>query len=241
MDAGGQIYLVTGNGDLDGVSNFGQSVVRLNPHRSLAVEDWFSPDGWEFLNEEDQDFGSCGAVLIPGTHLLIAGGKDGVIYLLDRNSLGRTYPGNPGAVQSFPAIGFGIFGMALWNRPGAPLVYLQGASGVLRAFALWGGRFVTDPVAERSVERGVPYQGMAISADGDDLQSGILWVASSDDVLHAYNAADVSEELWNSELNYERDQLGTFAKFASPTVASGKVYVPTFANQLVVYGLLPAQ
>jgi len=240
-DASGQIYLVTGNGDLDGVSNFGQSVVRLNPQRGLAVDDWFSPDAWEYLNEEDQDFGSCGAVLIPGTNLLIAGGKDGNIYLLDRNSLGRTYPGNPGAVQSFPAIGFGIYGMALWTRPDAAIVYVRAASGVLRAFALRGGRFVTDPIAERRSEPGVPYQGMAVSADGDDLESGILWVASSDDVLHAYNAADITQELWNSDLRYERDELGTFSKFASPTVANGKVYAPTFANQLVVYGLLPAR
>jgi len=241
VDAGGQIYLVTGNGDMDGVSNFGQSVVKLNPHRGLAVEDWFSPDAWADLNEDDRDFGSSGAVLVPGTHLLIAGGKDGIIYLLDRNSLGRTYPGNLGAVQKFPAIGFGIFGMALWNRSDTPIMYLQGARGILRAFALSGGHFVTDPVAERRVEPGVPYQGMAVSADGDDLQSGILWVAAADDVLHAYRAADISQELWNSDLNFERDQLGSFSKFASPTVANGRVYVPTFGNQLTVYGLLPAQ
>jgi hypothetical protein len=57
--------------------------------------------------------------------------------------------------------------------------------------------------------------------------------------LHAFDALNVSQELWNSDMQARRDTLGSFTKFANPTVANGKVYVPTASNQVVVYGLLP--
>ena len=55
--------------------------------------------------------------------------------------------------------------------------------------------------------------------------------------LHAVDALDLTHELWNSDLAAERDQLGAFAKFVAPTIANGRVYVPTFSNELAVYGL----
>lgn len=58
-------------------------------------------------------------------------------------------------------------------------------------------------------------------------------------VLRAFDATDVSKELWNSLQDATRDDLGNFAKFSPPTVVNGKVYLPTFSNQLVIYGLLP--
>jgi hypothetical protein len=87
---------------------------------------------------------------------------------------------------------------------------------------------------------------MTISADGDRENSGILWETTGDyhsgtpGILHAYDASDLSKELWNSDLNQWRDQMPPVSKFASPTVANGKVYVPSSANVVTVYGLTAA-
>jgi hypothetical protein len=88
----------------------------------------------------------------------------------------------------------------------------------------------------------------AAVASGGDRSTGILWALSTDDnaegqtmpgILRAFDASDITHELWNSEMNPTRDRLGGLAKFAVPTVANGQVFVPTFSNELVVYGLLP--
>jgi hypothetical protein len=87
---------------------------------------------------------------------------------------------------------------------------------------------------------------MTISANADQEGTGILWETTGDynagtpGVLHAYDASNLSHELWHSDMNLTRDQMPPVAKFVSPTVANGKVYVPTSANVVVVYGLIPA-
>jgi uncharacterized protein (TIGR03437 family) len=88
--------------------------------------------------------------------------------------------------------------------------------------------------------------GMTLSADGTNPDTGILWETQGDyndegvpGILHAYKASDLSVELWNSDMNRGRDQMGAVAKFASPTVANGRVYVPTFSNRVDFYGILP--
>jgi len=85
---------------------------------------------------------------------------------------------------------------------------------------------------------------MAVSANGTLDGTGILWVTTGDyfdpstpGVLHAFDASNLSNELWNSAMS-AGDNLNGFAKFASPTVVNGKVYVAS-ANAVVVYGLLP--
>jgi uncharacterized protein (TIGR03437 family) len=90
-----------------------------------------------------------------------------------------------------------------------------------------------------------PYDGMALSVDGNAQFSAILWLTSTIDgvqnragTLHAFAATNLAQELWNSDLNAARDGLGNLAKYTSPTVANGKVYVPTFSHSLMVYGLL---
>ena len=89
-DANGNIYAVTGNGSFDGDrggSSRGNSVLKLSP--SGALLDWFTPFNWEFLNSTDQDLGSQGALLVPNTNLLVGGGKEGILYVLNRDDLGR--------------------------------------------------------------------------------------------------------------------------------------------------------
>jgi hypothetical protein len=154
--------------------------------------------------------------------------------------MGGTDDGDPQIVQGFDAIGFGIFNCALWNRSDGPLLYLQAASDGVKAFRMdpSTGRFQISPVSQSNTINGTPYQGMTISANGEDRKTGILWTTSADDAIHAFDASDLAKELWNSDMNFDRDNIGSFAKFASPTVTNGKVFVPTFSNQLLMYGLL---
>jgi hypothetical protein len=88
---------------------------------------------------------------------------------------------------------------------------------------------------------------MTVSSNGIEPGSAILWATTTSanhpdppfaGVLRAFDATDLSRELWNSEMVEDRDQTGLFAKFANPTVANGRVYVPTFSNRVTVYGLL---
>src|SRR5712692_7068576 len=89
----------------------------------------------------------------------------------------------------------------------------------------------------------VPYGriGMTISANGDQEGSGILWESTGDynngtpGTLHAYDASNLANELWNSDMNPGRDQMPPVTKFVSPTVANGKVYVPSNSNVVTVY------
>jgi hypothetical protein len=106
------------------------------------------------------------------------------------------------------------------------------------------GQFLTARSAQNSFRTGFPGGVLALSANGSAPGTGILWatrattgVPGGPGVLHAFDASDISKELWNSEKEPARDRLGNFAKFNTPTVANGKVYVGTFSNQLVVYGL----
>ena len=92
--------------------------------------------------------------------------------------------------------------------------------------------------------------GPSVSANGSDVNSGIVWAVTTDSpksggqvpgTLRAFRASDVSEEIYNSDMNSARDALGFFTKFAPPVVANGRVYVPTQGQEVVVYGLLSGQ
>lgn len=116
----------------------------------------------------------------------------------------------------------------------------------MRAFPFNGARLQTHPSAVSSVPSAMP-GGISVSANGTVAGSGIVWAITTDQLadaanvpgtFRAFDAADVSRELWNSNLNPTRDAMGTFTKFTSPVVVNGKVYVVTQSNQLQVYGLL---
>jgi len=244
VDSQGDIYLVTSNGDSDDVADYSDSVLRLDPG-TLAIRDWFAPSDQETLDDDDDDLGTAGAVMIPGTGFLVTGGKQGYLYLLNTASLGHLAAGNSSLPESFSAVGFGVFNMALWNRSDGPLVYLLGSNSPFSAYRLTGSQIGTNPVSQSSSAYLAPLQGMTISANGGQPESGILWATTaatwplpSTGTLHAFNADDLSSELWNSSMNPDADGLGGFSKFANPTVANGKVYTPDLSNELVVYGVL---
>lgn len=246
-------YFSIGNGSV-GMGNVSEGVVRIGG----GSLDYFTVDSWQTLNQNDWDFGASGPLLIPGTSLLVVGGKTGIVYVLNRTNLGQLATGDPGAVQSFQATAGcsasswngcnEIHHMAYWSRMGAsPLLYLWGWNDSLKAFALVNGKFITTPVAQNSSVAAANFPGgiLAVSSNGSLPGSGILWAVTSTQnsengivpgVLHAFNASNVAVELWNSTMN-AADALGNMAKFCVPTVANGKVFVATFSNKLMVYGL----
>jgi len=244
IDANGNLWLATGNGDYDGVGNFSQSILKLSTP-DLTVLDWFTPDNWDTLNVDDKDLGSSGVILVPGANQLVTAGKSGNIYLVNRESLGQLSPDNSASAQSFNATKNGIWNTALWNDQNGPSLYVQSPfGGAFELFRIANGQFNTT-VQSQTETMPTTYAGIAISADGNKDGTGIAWQTSGNfgqqgapGILHAFDAGDLSIELWDSEMMPDRDSLGRFAKFATPTVANGRVYVPTFSLQLVVYGLL---
>jgi hypothetical protein len=247
-DATGSVFVVTGNGTFDGTQDFGESVVRLPPDLS-SVLDWFAPGNWSDLNGTDLDFGSAGLLLLPPNQL-VGGGKDGRFYVLNRGNLGHTQAGNGQIPQAFLASsGEHIHGSpAYWSGPNGAWAYLWAEEDVLKAFNWTGTIFNITPssVSTMSAPLGMPGGFLTVSANGG--QAGVLWASMplSEDanqqvvagIMRAFDATDLSRELWNSTMIAERDDVGNFAKYVPPTVANGKVYLPTFSNALLVYGSL---
>jgi uncharacterized protein (TIGR03437 family) len=246
-DPDGSVYCSTGNGNYYGVMSWGETVLRLTP--TLDVADWFTPAEYAAWTDDDMDFGSNGPILVPGTNLLIAGGKSGLVALIDRSNMGHE-GADTDALQVFQAVPgaeFAIFNAALWNRPDGPILYIWGNADALREFQMQNGTFNATALAiNSSIQNGLPFSGMTVSSNAFVPESGIFWATTvaggafpAAGTLHAFDAINVSRELWNSDMQGSRDTLGSFTKFANPTVANGKVYVPTASNQVTVYGLLP--
>jgi len=143
-----------------------------------------------------------------------------------------------------------------WNGPDNPYVYVWPENDFLRAFKLANGQFQTLPISQSNTVEpagvpggslGMPGGMLSISANGNTAGSGIVWASHPYDknanqqvvigILRAYDAADLTRELWNSKQNSERDDVGIFAKFCPPAVVNGKVYMVSFSGYLTVYGL----
>jgi len=240
-DETGALYLITGNGDNDGVSNLGESMVKMSG-TSFQVTDWYSPGNEQWLSDNDEDL-AAGVGIFPGTHIAIAGDKFGDFYAINGDDMGHLDTAN--ALQSSIGNGnFGIFTFALWNRADGNYIYAQQQWGPVAEFQVTGSTVNPTPVATSDTQAVTGYSGFAISANGNQPSTGILWQITRDTqdssraaTLHAYTATNLTE-LWNSNMA-AADNLGTFPKFVSPTIANGLVYVPTFSGAVVVYGLLP--
>ncbi len=256
VDGAGYVYLFVGNGygtgGYDGVSDFSESALKLDPTNGLALVDWFTPSDWGYRDGNDFDLGSSGPLLIPGTSLIVGGGKTGILYLLNTMKLGGESAADAGAVQVQTVSPWEIRGGPVyWQRSaanGGPLLYICGSWDVLKAYPFNGTKFATSPSAEGSVQETWPGGILTLSANADTPGTGVLWetVVTSGDAennppapgeLLAYDAANISQELWNSATNASRDGFGNFAKFVPPLVVNGKVYVATQSNQIAVYGL----
>jgi len=249
-DSAGNITFVTSNGTWDGVRNFSESVVTLSA--DLQLRDWFTPTNYEEMDRRDHDLNSSGAVLLPGGRVLCAG-KDGVAYLLDAAHLGHL--GDEHAVQRLKIAKTEVNGGEVCWRSAdrGDLLYVWGQDDTLREYAYRDGRLGPQPLAVGAASSAYPGGMLSLSANGS--RDGILWVNAAltahgtahingPGVLRAYDANDVTRELWNSSLDPDRDTCGRVSKNAPPTVANGKVYLASFGAQAVgtgalyVYGLL---
>jgi uncharacterized protein (TIGR03437 family) len=240
----GSVMVITGNGDYDGVTNWGESVLRLSA-ADLTLQDSFTRNNWFDLNGGDMDFGSAGLMLVPGSNSLVTGGKEGKLYTIDRTNMGRIEGSGPAVIQSLQAVIFGIFNLALFQSSQGDLVYLRGFNDALKAFPVDSTGSASNLASSvAGTTHNLPYDGLAVSSNGTDAATGIVWETTTENfyqpspgLLYAYAAADVSRELWSSTLEPLRDGPGVFTKFANPTVANGKVYVPTSSGRVSVYGL----
>lgn len=280
VDATGDIYASTGNGDYDESSvpadnDYGDSTLRLHPAANgttvntpngvnLTVAGWFTPDDQLSLSQNDTDLGSGGPVLLPDqtvgpVHLLAHVGKEGEIYLIDRDNMGQFTSNNGQIVQTFSGTG-GLWGMpAFWQNG----FYYSGAGSGLAVYQFnpSTGLFATTPGSQTNTVFNFPSATPSISSEGSS--NGIVWTidaalygyaspnangvycsvdpppaaCTGPAILHAYSAANLGTEYWNST-QAAGDQAGDAVKFVPPTVANGKVYVGT-RTEIDVYGLLP--
>jgi hypothetical protein len=251
-DLDGNIYVATANGSftppttVDGSDgNYGNSIIKLGASPLLHIIDFFTPSNQDYLSQHDLDLGAGGVLVIPKSSSIALVGKDGIFRRLHRDRWGGLNTAANPIAQEFPMVRGPYFGAPLyWNHR----LYIWGDTGVLKVFAFDGEQLLSTPIDQSSVV--VPsgfsnMPSMAISADGNDTATGILWalMPSSGDalqtkqpgILYAFDASHVGQMLWNSDAN-PSDHLGIYMKFVPPTVVNGKVFVATGSHQLVVYG-----
>jgi hypothetical protein len=251
MDSGGNLYVMTGNGTFNPSSgDFGDSLVKLGSN--LSVLDYFTPFDQAQLDQNDGDFGSGGPMIVPDQpgahpHELIACGKLSAVLVLDRENLGQFHAGNNSQIiQSVAGVGavstsgfdprdHCFMTPAFWEQN----VYFVGNHDAIKAFHLdpSSGLLSSSPTSKGTFLYPFPGAQPVVSSSGPS--NGIVWAVdvSSPATLHAYDATNVSKELYNSNQAGSRDTLGTGAKFVVPTVVNGKVYVGG-KGHLTVYGLL---
>jgi len=237
-DTQGSIYVITGNGDYDGVRDFGESFLRL-PATGSTPLDSYTPPGWKSMSDNDFDI-SAGPALVTGTHTVIGADKGGNLYVINGDAMKQA-----GSASIIAASAGSIFSFAVWSLGGSANVYTQGEGEPVKCFQVTGSTVSPTPVS--TALNAVPEGriGMTISANGAQPASGILWETTGDyaagtpGTLHAYDASNLADELWNSDMNAARDQMTPITKFVSPTVANAKVYVAGNTNAVTVYGLLP--
>lgn len=286
-DRFGNLFIVTGDGEWNGATDFGNSVVELHP-RTLTVENYFTPSNWEALFEGDIDLGANGVTLMPGTNLALTGGKQGVVYLLDRSNLGglQTNPTEddsaahlsmdtsghniqnhwnfqgflkPGKglvpVQSFQAshgCGFTNCGQHLstawWANRFHPYLFVWDKGDILRAWPFDQAfrRFRTNDSTAGPVQVN-DTGGIVVTSDGSKPKTGVVWAYTASQspfteavpgTLRAFDATDITKEIYNSDQDATRDATGDFVKFLSPVVANGRVYIGNQSGSMEVYGLL---
>lgn len=260
-DTMGNLYVVTGNGtvgsgtDPTNLTNRAESAMKLTPNGSgLKVASYFTPYDYQHLNNYDLDYGSMGCFLIPNSNYYFTGGKDGNLYLLNRNNMGG-YQAASNQIQETIQLGSNYnlhCQPAYYKGNGKEFVYVWSENDVLRAIPFDRGTDKLDQAnqvySSLSGPHGQNGAELSVSSNGTMAGTGILWAsyAKSGDaehtvspgILRAFDASDITRELWNNQLNVSRDGAGYYAKFSPPTIANGHVYLPTFSDQVVVYGEL---
>ena len=253
-DSDGYLYILDANGTFDTTLNaqgfpslgdFGNAFLKISAQAPISVADYFAMYDTVEESDQDADLGSGAAMVIDvpsggGTaHLVLGAGKDGHIYVANRNNMGKWNPlNNNNIYQDFKnALPTGQFGApAFFNN----VVYYGALYAPIRAFPVRNG--VLQPAGRRTPTT-FTYPGTVPSISSNQLNNGVVWAVENGrmgahSVLHAYPAADVGHELYNSNRFAARDQLpGEGNKFVTPMIAHGRVYVATQTG-VAVYGLL---
>ena len=252
-DEQGNIHLLTGNGTFDTrldekgfplLGDFGNAFVKLSWNRDqLVVTDYFTMHNTVAESNKDEDLGSGGILLLPDVkdssgkvrHLAVGAGKDQIIYVVDRDSMGKfDHHTNKIYQEIHGALGGGEFAKpAYFNGT----LYYGAFMAQLKAFPIRNGEISATPSSKTADVFDYPGTTPTISANGNS--NGIIWAVQNakSGVLHAYDAGDLAKELYNSERAGLRDKF-TDNKFIAPVVANGKVFVGT-PTGVTVFGLLP--
>ncbi len=269
VDSAGFIYVAVGNGTVgsngnpNDTTNRGESLLKLMPSGStLKVVDYFTPNDYQYLENGDLDYGSDGVLLIPNTDISLSGSKESFIYVVNNNNMGGCTTNNSNVSQMLNMNASATFtdkhihGSPVYykNNLNKEFIYNWAESGLLKQvpFNRTTSKFDTSQmiIGNSSLPYGMPGGMLSLSSNGLQAGTGILWAshpiqgdanqAVVPGVLQAFDANDVTHELWSSNWQSKRDSIGQFAKFVVPTIANGKVYMATFSNYLNVYGINPA-
>ena len=252
-DSTGNLYFMSGVDAGDQITTgYNDSFLRLDAS-NLSVLDYFTPDNAMTLAQNDADLGSGSNILMPNNgsstpHETIGGGKDGNVFVVNRDNMGAF--GTTNDVIQTLHIGTqqynNIFSTPVyWNGS----LYFHSDADVLHAFS-WSSTtgMLSGPISSSSTVYNMHGATPSLSSNGN--ANGIIWdidnsaynkndpTQSGPSVLHAYDASDVGNELYNSSQAGSRDTAGAALKFTVPTIAGGRVFVPT-TNELDIYGLLP--
>lgn len=251
-DASGNIYLLDGNGYFDTTldskgfpinGDYGNAFLKLSTTNGLAVDDYFEMDNGVVESDEDQDLGSGGAMVLPNEddgsgnilNLAVGAGKDGSLYVVNRDSLGKFSENNKNIYQEL----VGALPVGIWGAPAYfnSAVYYGSVNGPLQKFTIKNGKLSSTARTAHVFE----YPGTTPSISANITSNGIVWGvenAAGWAVLHAYNATNLNEIYNSHQASDGRDQYGYILSFMTPMIADGKVFVTTW-NGVGVFGLLP--
>jgi hypothetical protein len=259
-DSVGNLYVAVGNGAVGtsgnpgDITNRAESALKLTPSGStLTVSSFFTPTNYLDLEATDGDFGVTGLLLIPKTNRAFAGAKDGNIYLLNRNNMGGYNSFGNQVVQTFnqnASNAHNLTSLVYFHGTQSDFVYTWSDNVPLKAlpYNRTTNQFDLLNVKTSPLQGPIGYNGafLSVSSNGAVDSTAILWTSyaasgnanqqTRPGILRALSASDITKELWNSSMN-SIDDPGNYAKFNCPTIANGKVYLATFSNRLMVYGL----
>jgi hypothetical protein len=250
-DAAGNIYFIIGNGTFDKAltggfpsqGDCGNCYVKVSSTSPLKLLDYFTPLNTVNESNSDQDLGSGGPLLLPDVtdaagktrHLAVGSGKDANIYVLDRDNMGKFSSSQNNIYQQISGqLAGGEFGKPSYFNG---TIYYGAVNDSIKAFPITTGKLASTPSSVTSAVFAYPGATPTISANATN--NGILWAVENGtvSVLHAYDATNLANEIYNSnQAGAARDQFAG-NKFITPVVANGKVFVGT-PNSVAVFGLL---
>ncbi len=251
-DTLGNIYFLDANGTFDTTLNangfpskgdFGNSFLKVSTAGTLAVADYFAMHNTVQESSADEDLGSGGAIVLPDLtdssgqvhHLAVGSGKDSNIYVVDRDSMGKFNPNANNIYQEIDgALAGAVFSMPAYFNG---VIYYGAVGDHIKAFAISNAKVATSSTGRTSST--FPYPGATPGISANGTSNAILWAVENGNtaVLHAYDATNLSHELYNSNQAGARDNFGPGNKFITPLIVNGKVFVGT-TNGVAVFGLI---